>query len=150
MHWSLLLILAFCTLKFSSRSVWSSWFLPDSELLKIAPLVTAFFTDHQRIFMLQNWIWLFQWKVKRDRRYINPWEFPGGPVVRTWRFHCRAQVQSLIKELRSHKLNNMTKLEGEKKIECPVLFFLSLNLGLNALWRLGWCLFWSLFPPCLV
>ena len=74
--------------------------------------------------MLQNWIWLFQWKVKRDRRYINPWEFPGGPVVRTWRFHCRAQVQSLIKELRSHKLNNMTKLEGEKnRVPCFIFSF---------------------------
>ena len=30
-------------------------------------------------------------------------EFPGGPVVRIWHFHCRAQVQSLVRELRSHK-----------------------------------------------
>ena len=31
-------------------------------------------------------------------------DFPGGPVVRTPCFHClpRAQVQSLVKELRSH------------------------------------------------
>ena len=33
------------------------------------------------------------------------WEFPGSPAVRTLHFHCRAwvQVQSLVRELRSHK-----------------------------------------------
>ena len=30
-------------------------------------------------------------------------EFPGGPVIRTASFHCWAQVQSLVRELRSRK-----------------------------------------------
>ena len=33
------------------------------------------------------------------------WEFPGSPVVRTLSFHWQgARVQSLVRELRSHKL----------------------------------------------
>ena len=36
--------------------------------------------------------------------YLMKFEkFHGGPKVRSWRFHCRSQVCSLIRELRSHK-----------------------------------------------
>ena len=31
-------------------------------------------------------------------------EFPGGPVVRTPRFHCRGTGSSLVRELRSRML----------------------------------------------
>ena len=41
---------------------------------------------------------------------LNDWtelrEFPGNPVVRTWHFHCQgSQVQSLVSDLRPHKLH---------------------------------------------
>ena len=49
MHWSLLFNIGFLHIEFFFQIS-----LPDSELLKITPLVSAFFTDHQRIFMLQN------------------------------------------------------------------------------------------------
>ena len=53
-------------------------------------------------------------------------EFPGSPVVRTPRFHClRVQIQSLVRELRSHKLHGasvekkslMRHTERERKRE---------------------------------
>ena len=56
---------------------------------------------------------------KQDKLYKNCHkldkfrEFPGGPVVKTWCFHC--QVQSLVKELRPHKPCSIaTKREREK------------------------------------
>ena len=42
-------------------------------------------------------------------------EFPGSPVVRTQRFHCWVRVQSLVGELRSHKLCGMAKKEKKQK-----------------------------------
>ena len=51
---------------------------------------------------------------------------PGSPVVRTPRFHClRVQIQSLVRELRSHKLHGasvekkslMRHTERERKRE---------------------------------
>ena len=37
-------------------------------------------------------------------------QFPGGPVVRTRCFHCPgARVQSLVRELKSHKLRGAAK-----------------------------------------
>ena len=42
-------------------------------------------------------------------------QFPGGPVVRTQGFHCHGpRVQSLVGELRSHKLCSAAK--KKKKI----------------------------------
>ena len=38
-------------------------------------------------------------------------EFPDSPVLRTTNFHCRAQVQSFIRELRSHKPHGEAKKE---------------------------------------
>ena len=32
----------------------------------------------------------------------GPRDFPGGPVVRTLRFHCRGTGSILVRELRSH------------------------------------------------
>ena len=43
------------------------------------------------------------------------WEFPGSPVVRTPRFHCRGQVQSLVRELRSCMPRSAAKKKKEKK-----------------------------------
>ena len=46
-------------------------------------------------------------------------EFPGGPVVRTWCFHSQGQIQSLVGELRSHKLwsdDPPKKREKERKV----------------------------------
>lgn len=36
-------------------------------------------------------------------------ELPGGPVVRSQCFHCRAQASILVGELRPHKLWGLTK-----------------------------------------
>ena len=41
-------------------------------------------------------------------------ETPGGPVIRTLRFHCR--VPSLIQELRSHRQGGAAKKQKEKKL----------------------------------
>ena len=41
--------------------------------------------------------------------------FPGSPVVRTRHFHTGAWVQSLIRELRSHKLFGMAKTNQQTK-----------------------------------
>ena len=40
----------------------------------------------------------------------SPRESPGGPVVRTWCFHCRGRVWSLVGELRSRKPHSVTKI----------------------------------------
>ena len=42
-----------------------------------------------------NWI---------SSKFKTFWEFLSGPVARTWIFHCRGLVQSLVRELRSCKL----------------------------------------------
>ena len=39
--------------------------------------------------------------VKLKKKRLSLWEFPGGPVVRIYHFHCHGQVQSLVRELRS-------------------------------------------------
>ena len=41
--------------------------------------------------------------LKKIKKF-SLWEFPGSPVVRTW---C---VQSLVRELRSHKLSSIHEL----------------------------------------
>ena len=48
-------------------------------------------------------------------------EFPGGPVVRTRAFTAVAQVQSLLGELRSHKLLGASK-KNQKTVLCTGLF----------------------------
>ena len=48
------------------------------------------------------------------------WEFPGGPVVRTWRFHCRGQGSIPgwgTKIPPVHKA--WPKKKKRKVIECP-------------------------------
>ena len=47
-------------------------------------------------------------------------EFPGGPVVRTWNFHCRPPVRSLVREVRSRKLRLAKK---KKKQKYQIRFF---------------------------
>ena len=57
--------------------------------------------------------------------------FPGGPVVRTWCFHCRGlgSIRSLVRELKSHEPCGAAK----KKKSCIIQFFILLaELGL---WR---------------
>ena len=39
----------------------------------------------------------------------NPWDFSGGSVVKTVLSIHEAQVQSLVRELRSHMLHSETK-----------------------------------------
>ena len=58
----------------------------------------------------------------RIKTKMRVWEFPGCPVVRTWRFHCRAWVWSLVGELRSckpcvraNKQTNKTKTKTKTK-----------------------------------
>ena len=41
-------------------------------------------------------------------------ESPGGPVVRAQRSHCQGLVQSLIRELRYHKLRSRKKTKTPK------------------------------------
>ena len=41
----------------------------------------------------KTWTCLFHFNTlveKAVQKHV-PWEFPGGPVVRFWRFHCQAQ-----------------------------------------------------------
>ena len=51
------------------------------------------------------------------RKNFKLWarEFPGSPVVRTQCFHCRAWVQSLVRELRSRKLHGTAKKKKAQK-----------------------------------
>ena len=44
-------------------------------------------------------------------------EFPGGTVVRMWCFYSQGQIQSLVGELRSHKLCSVAKKKKKKKRE---------------------------------
>ena len=61
----------------------------------------------------------------------DSWEFPVGPVVRTWRFHSGAQVQSL-----SVKIPQATRHGQKKRRKCRFppaqtwSVFLTLNVGL--------------------
>ena len=43
-------------------------------------------------------------------------ECPGGPVVRTQHFHYQTQVQSLVRELRSHKLRGAAKKKKKNQV----------------------------------
>ena len=44
-------------------------------------------------------------------------ELPGSPMVRTPHFHCQEpQVQSLVEELRSHKLDSTAKKKKAKNL----------------------------------
>ena len=46
----------------------------------------------------------------RSQNHIVLGDFRGGPVVKTLRFHRKgAQVQSLVRELRSHMLRGVAK-----------------------------------------
>ena len=57
---------------------------------------------------------LFKNKFKNSRI----WDFPGGLVIKTLHFHCRGkQVQSLIRELRSHMLCGMAKKKKKAKFD---------------------------------
>ena len=49
---------------------------------------------------------------------MNYWDFPGGPVVKTLRFHCRGPgVGSLVRALRSHMLRGTDKkIKNKNKI----------------------------------
>ena len=58
-------------------------------------------------------------KSKKTPQQQPCWELPGGPVVRTWCFHCWAQVQSLVGELRSCKPCDMA---GKKQNQNHALF----------------------------
>ena len=50
---------------------------------------------------------------KKFKKYFKMYmmrEFPGNPVIRTPCFHCpRAQVQSLVGELKSHMPHGVAK-----------------------------------------
>ena len=44
-------------------------------------------------------------------------EFPGGPVVRTSQFHCHGPgVQSLVRELRSHRLHSTAEKTKKERV----------------------------------
>ena len=42
-------------------------------------------------------------------------EFPGGTVVRMWCFYSQGQIQSLVGELRSHKLCSVAKKKKKER-----------------------------------
>ena len=72
----------------------------------------------------RSWGWdKPQGRVKRRCRRVESvsvrgqGDSPGGPVVRALCFHCRAQVQSLARELRSHKPHGAAKKRKERKRE---------------------------------
>ena len=67
---------------------------------------------------------------------IGPPPFPGGPVVKTAYSHCRGiQVQSLVKELRSHILHNPQKLKYIKKnFNRKLQFKKNSKVGSNTAW----------------
>lgn len=50
-------------------------------------------------------------KVRNER----DWEFPGGALVKTALSLPRVQVQSLIRELRSHKPHGAIRKKKKKK-----------------------------------
>ena len=51
-----------------------------------------------------------------EKKVKNNGGFPGGPVVKTLCFQCRGtQIQSLVEELRSHKLCSSAKKKRNKK-----------------------------------
>ena len=66
--------------------------------------------------------------LKKER---NSGEFPGGPVVRTLRFHCRGWVQSLVGELRSHKPNGVAK--KKKNRENEILQYATTQMNLEVI-----------------
>ena len=59
---------------------------------------------------------------------INPGKFPGGPVVRALRFHCRVWVQSLVWELgfqhaaAKKKKKERKRILASSRISPPVFF----------------------------
>ena len=53
--------------------------------------------------------------VGGNRKNISLGELPGDPVVRAPRSHCRGRVQSLVRELRSHKLHGVAKKQKIKQ-----------------------------------
>ena len=55
-------------------------------------------------------------EIRRDvnKNTKKTWEFPGGPVVRTPLPLPRAQVQSLVRELGSHKPHGHTHTKKDK------------------------------------
>ena len=53
--------------------------------------------------------------MSQPLRHRHSWEFPGGPVVETRAFTAAAQVQSLVRELRSHKQLGEAKTSIKKK-----------------------------------
>ena len=50
----------------------------------------------------------------RVQKWRLSWEFPGGPVVRTWCFHCWGPVWFLVGEWKSHKPSVWPKKTPQK------------------------------------
>ena len=67
-------------------------------------------------------------KVKQNSRLFSQdgqiQESAASPVVRTLHFHCRTQVQFLIRELRSLKSHHVTK-KKKKDVQVPKTVMLS-------------------------
>ena len=61
-------------------------------------------------------------------------EFPGGPVVRTQHFNCRAQVQSLVREL-SHSIAKKKKKKGNEIRSLPAVAD-SLTINYSTMWKI--------------
>ena len=55
--------------------------------------------------------------VLDNKKYSTEWEFPGDLVIRIPSFHCLACIQSLVRELRLHKLNGMARQNPKNSIE---------------------------------
>ena len=63
--------------------------------------------------VISLWWLIFFMKVERIR---GLWEFPGGLVVSTLLFDCRAGVQSLVGKLRSCKPCGVAKKQNNLNI----------------------------------
>ena len=64
------------------------------------------------LFLFQNSFIMTPWRKKsviNSFKTIISREFPGGPVVRTQRFHCRGLGSTLCWELRSCKPRGAAK-----------------------------------------
>ena len=77
--------------------------------------------------------WITNWAIGKpvsQSTQMPNWKFPGGPVVRTLSFPWEAQVQSLLRELRSRELHGEAKKMKSKKINK----FKPCSLSVVAIW----------------
>ena len=73
----------------------------------------------------------------------HPWNSSGGPVIRTRRFHCQTCVQSLVRELRSHKLHGVAK-KKKKREDCFIDGVMFFHQKSHNIWLSSYPICWQL------